>query len=170
MLIGITGSLGGGKTLYMTRCLYKEKQSRGNARVISNYKLNFPFEFIEATEIFEMKESLKNTIMGIDEFHIFLDCRKSSNKKNTLLTYFILQTRHLGVHLYFTTQDIGQVDVRLRRMLDILVYCQKLHIPDYFKLRIYDYRDTMNITQSQHLFYGKPYYDLYDTTEIIDIQ
>jgi hypothetical protein len=171
MLIGITGSLGSGKTLYMTRCLYKEKLKREDCRLITNYKLNeVPFEYIDASELFEMKEKLKNTIIGIDEFHIFLDSRSSLTKKSKLLTYFILQSRHLGVHLYFTTQDIGQVDIRLRRMLDLLVYCRKTYVDDYFKIRLIDYRDTMDIKQNEFIFHGQPYYDLYDTTEIVDIQ
>ena len=168
MLIGICGSLGSGKTLYMTRCLYKEYFKNTEREIATNYKLKgIPHRYIYASELFDMKKSLSNMILGIDEMHIFLDCRAST--KNKEMTHFILQTRHLGMNLYFTTQDISQVDIRLRRMLDILVYCTKTYIDGYFKIKIIDYRDTMDIRSNTFIFDGRPYYDLYDTTEIIDI-
>jgi len=168
MLIGIAGALGSGKTLFMTRCLYKEWLKDIDKKIATNYNLNgIPHRFIVAKELFDLKQSLQNTILGIDEMHIFLDCRESH--KNKQMTHFILQTRHLGVHLYFTTQDISQVDVRLRRMLDVLAYCTKTHIDNFFKVKIIDYRDTLNITTNTFIFDGSPYYDMYDTREIIDI-
>jgi len=57
--------------------------------------------------------------------HMFMDSRSHANKTVKALTHFILQTRHLGVILYFTTQDIGQVDIRLRKQVDILMYCSE---------------------------------------------
>lgn len=169
MLIGICGSLGSGKTLYMTRCLYKEWLKNDEREIATNYKLNgIPHRYIYAKELFDMKKTLSDMILGIDEMHIFLDCRSSG--KNKEMTHFILQTRHLGMNLYFTTQDISQVDVRLRRMLDILVYCNRTPIKDFFKVKIIDYRDTMSITSNTFIFNGSPYYELYDTREIIDIR
>jgi hypothetical protein len=170
MLIAITGPIGGGKTCFQTRCLYREKMKRPNARIVTNYKLNnIKHEYIDAKELFEMKEQLKNTILGIDEMHIFMDCRDSLKFTNKMMTHFILQTRHLGVHMYFTTQDISQVDIRLRRMLDLLAYCTKSVYQDWFKIKLIDYRDVLNIQTNEFMFNGRPYYDLYDTTEIIDI-
>lgn len=168
MLIGVTGALGSGKTLFMTRCLYKEYAKNNDKKIVTNYKLiNIPHRFIVAKELFDLKSSLQDTILGVDEMHIFMDCRESI--KNKQMTHFILQTRHLGVHLYFTTQDISQVDIRLRRMLDVLVYCTQTHMDDFFKIKIIDYRDTLNITTNTFIFDGSSYYDMYDTREIVDI-
>lgn len=168
MLIGIAGALGSGKTLFMTRCLYKEHKKNVNKDIATNYNLHgIKYRFIDAKELFDLKKSLQDTILGIDEMHIFLDCRDASRNKQ--MTHFILQTRHLGVHLYFTTQDISQVDIRLRRMLDILVYCTQTHIENFFKVKIIDYRDTLSITANTFIFDGSPYYDMYDTRELIDI-
>jgi len=176
MLIGITGPIGGGKTLFQTRFIYKEYIKNkeliddGDIEIVTNYMLNgIPFRYIKADELFNIKQSLKNTRIFIDEMHIFMDSRNSQTATNKALTHFILQTRHLGVHLYFTTQDIGQVDVRLRRQLDILVYCSQTHIKDWFTVKIVDYRDILNIRKNSFTYYGKPYYELYDTSEIIDI-
>jgi hypothetical protein len=169
MLIGITGPIGSGKTLFMTRCIYKEKMRRPEVNVATNYKLNgIDFKFINASDLFDIKQQLKDTILGIDEFHIFLDSRSFMKPSNQQLTHFILQTRHLGVNLYFTTQDISQVDLRLRRQLDFLAYCSPTPYENYFKVKIVDYRDVLNIHTNDFVYDGSPYYDLFDTTEIID--
>lgn len=175
-LIGITGAIGGGKTVLMTRFAYKEylknkiKIDDGTIEIVTNYKLNgIPFRYIKADELFNIKSSLKNARLFIDEMHMFMDSRSSFNKNVKQLTHFILQTRHLGVHLYFTTQDIGQVDIRLRRQLDILAYCSQTQYQDFFRVKTVDYRDVLNIRKTEFVYCARPYYNLYDTTEIIDI-
>ena len=169
MLIGITGPIGSGKTLFMTRCLYKVAIRRPDANIATNYNLvNIPFSFIDASDLFDIKNQLKNTNIGIDEFHIFLDSRSFMKPSNQQLTHFILQTRHLGVNLYFTTQDISQVDIRLRRQLDFLAYCTQTVYENYFRVKMIDYRDVLNVRSNDFVYYGAPYYYLYDTTEIID--
>lgn len=176
MIIGLVGAIGSGKTVGMTRYAYKEyighkvEVDNGDLELVTNYKLNnIPFRFINASELFGLKSTLKNSRIFIDEMHIFMDSRSSMGKSNKALTHFILQTRHLGVHLYFTTQDIGQVDIRLRRQLDMLVYCTQTAYQGWFKQTIIDYRDVMNIRKNEIVYDGSKYYDLYDTTEIIDI-
>jgi len=169
LLIAVTGPIGSGKTLYMTRCIYREKINRPDVAVATNYKLvGIDFKYINASDLFDIKQQLKDTILGIDEFHIFLDSRAFMKPSNQQLTHFILQTRHLGVNLYFTTQDISQVDLRLRRQLDFLAYCTSTPYENYFKVKVVDYRDVLNIHSNDFIYDGSPYYDLYDTTEIID--
>jgi hypothetical protein len=169
MLIGICGPIGSGKTLFMTRCLYKEKMQRPDTEIVTNYKLvNIPFRYINTNDLFDIKQQVKNTNIGIDEFHIFLDSRSFMKASNQQLTHFILQTRHLGVNLYFTTQDISQVDIRLRKQLDFLAYCTQTIYQDFFKVKMIDYRDVLNIRTNTFVYNGTPYYQLYDTTEIID--
>lgn len=169
MIIAIVGTIGSGKTLWMTRCLYKEKMRSLDSRICANYGLSFDHEKINGEELFGLKSSLKNTILGIDEMHIFMDSRDFMKPNNKQMTHFILQTRHLGVQLYFTTQDISQVDVRLRRQLDYLIHCTKTEIKDYFRVKIVDYTDILNIRLNAFVYHGSPYYELYDTTEIVDI-
>lgn len=170
MLIAVTGPIGSGKTLFMTRCLYREKIKNPEVCLATNYKLNnMEFRYITTEDLFSLKSELKDTTLGIDEFHIFLDSRAFMKATNQQLTHFILQTRHLGVNLYFTTQDISQVDIRLRKQLDFLAYCTRTFYEDYFRIKIIDYRDILNVRQNDFIYNGAPYYDLYDTTEIIDI-
>ena len=169
MLIAITGPIGSGKTLFMTRCLYREKLKNPDVKIATNYRLNnIPFTFLNASDLFDIKNQLTNTTMGIDEFHIFLDSRSFMKPSNQQLTHFILQTRHLGVNLYFTTQDISQVDIRLRKQIDFLAYCSHTIYENFFRIKLIDYRDVLNITQNEFIYNAQPYYDMYDTREIID--
>jgi len=176
MIIAIVGAIGSGKTLFMTRCAYKEyiknkeRVENKHVQIITNYKLKgIPFRTIKANEMFELKSTLINSRMFIDEMHIFMDSRSSQSSNNKALTHFILQTRHLDTHLYFTTQDIGQVDIRLRRQLDLLVHTAKTAYEGLYKITIYDYTDMMNITNVVKVYDGRNYYNMYDTKEIIDI-
>jgi hypothetical protein len=165
----VTGPIGSGKTLFMTRCLYREKLRRPDCTIATNYKLNgIDFKYLNASDLFDIKSQLQNTNIGIDEFHIFLDSRAFMKPSNQQLTHFILQTRHLGVNLYFTTQDISQVDIRLRKQLDFLAYCTQTVYEKYFRVKLIDYRDVLNVRTNDFIYDGTPYYDLYDTREIID--
>jgi len=196
MIIGIVGSIGSGKTLLQTRMAYKEyfanKESVDNwynnyklsekldeehiieplteCQIVTNYKLKeIPYRYINGDELFNIKSSLKNARLFIDEMHMFMDSRSHANKTVKALTHFILQTRHLGVILYFTTQDIGQVDIRLRKQVDILMYCSETDYKNIFRVKKIDYRDIMNIKTHTFYYNGSVYFPFYDTTEIIDI-
>jgi len=105
--------------------------------------------------------------MLIDEMHIAFDARSSMSDRNKYGSYFVLQTRKRDVHLYFTTQSIWQVDVRVRENLDRIVACEKLG-DDLFKLNIMDYT-TDPPTSRRICMNGRIFYNLYDTKEIIDI-
>jgi len=139
-------------------------------QIVTNYKLKqIPYRYINADELFSIKSSLKNARLFIDEMHMFMDSRSHANASVKALTHFILQTRHLGVILYFTTQDIGQVDIRLRKQVDILMYCSETDYKNIFRVKKIDYRDIMNIKTHTFYYNGSVYFPFYDTTEIIDI-
>lgn len=196
MIIGIVGSIGSGKTLLQTRMAYKEYIANKKSvdtwynnyllskkleekhvikpleecQIVTNYKLQkIPYRYISGDELFNIKSSLKNARLFIDEMHMFMDSRSHANKSVKALTHFILQTRHLGVMLYFTTQDIGQVDIRLRKQVDILMYCSETQWENIFRVKKIDYRDIMNIKTNEFYYNGSVYFPFYDTTEIIDI-
>lgn len=95
-------------------------------KVMANYGVKFEHDKLNADRLTAMGMDLQNCVMAIDEIHVLLDSRNSISKRNKLLTYFILQTRKRGVVLMFTTQDEGQVDLRLRRNVDFWVYCRRL--------------------------------------------
>lgn len=128
MIIGIEGPIGAGKTLVQTFLLLEEyKQSK--KKLITNYHLNdVDYRYVTFEDILEMsrtEEELERAAIGLDEAHVFLDSRTTGSKMQRLFTYFLLQTGKQDISLYYTTQDFGQVDVRLRRRTDIAIHVRR---------------------------------------------
>jgi len=171
MIIGYVGPRGHGKTLLMTARLFR-RFNKGY-RILTNYKVAFKHEQLDAAKLVEMGEDLHHCAIGADEFHILLDSRNSMSKRNKMITYFILQTRKRHVVLMFTTQDEGQVDVRLRKNVDYWVYCKRLtKIVNGKKIKTHFFLYTVfdGLTGrklDERLVNGKKFFGLYDTEEVI---
>ena len=165
MIISICGGLGSGKTLLMTR--YAHKEHLKGKQIFCNYNLNFKHEKINLVNLLEIKPELQNSGIFMDEIYIYMDSRLSMAKRNRMLSYFIFQTRKLGVTLYFTSQHIGQVDVRLRNMIDILCVCKQTIKKDWFKIDMVDYRDFPYVRQKTFIYNASVYYHMYDTKELV---
>lgn len=185
------GTLGSGKTLSMVRDLYIDNKDK-NRRIISNLILNFTSTQI-SQKFFDtfaqgQTQELFDLDLGIDEMHIFLDSRSSTSKGNKYLSYFILQTRKRGVELKGTTQFYNQIDKRLRKVCDYITKCdafiqtkngmipvtpvmasRKLTKEEEDNLWILN--ETFNQagqTIKKEIFKAKPFFDFYDTNQIID--
>ena len=163
MIVGIAGTLGSGKTCMLTRYAYLAYEQ--GRRIISNYHLNFDHEYLNIKDLFEKREQLHNCFLAIDEMQVFLDCRLSASKQNRLFSYFILQTRKRNVDLYFTTQDISMIDLRLLRHLSIYIKMSNIYYRDeggniqkhpyLFFAEFHDYRDPDNISTQVKIFDGR---------------
>ena len=178
MIIGIEGGVGSGKTIMMVRYLLKDSL-KGNM-VYANFGLkNIRYKPLDVLEILRLEtnqKSLSNVSIGIDEITVFADCRMSSSIVNRLFSYFILQTRKRNVILYYTTQDILMIDIRLRRHTDIIVEADfvfdeddMIHpIKDIRRYEIWDFRDPRNSYMARNFIMNiKPYYKYYDTNQVI---
>lgn len=167
MLIGIKGGLGGGKTSVLS--FIGLRQYAAGFNVYSNYKLNFPEG---AGKVLPFKpEDLANGNWGsdgkpgillLDELQVWMESRISTSEFNRMGTQMVLQTRKKNTHIAFTTQFFDQVDLRIRRLIDVAIECQKKK--DYSHLtimRTYDGRIT------EKKLYLPPLYGLFDTNEII---
>lgn len=172
MIIVYVGGMGSGKSLSMVKEAYNYHLQ--GYEVLSNMKLNFPYTPITSKTIQEFaksKKGLYNTVVLIDEVHIFVDSRRSASKKNLSISYFITQTRKQKVKLLCTTQHRHQLDRRLRDNVNIYVDCEKHILPLQYKdtgetLLIVNYVNTRK-RQEKVTFVGNPYFGLYDTEEII---
>lgn len=120
----IVGLMNSGKTLYMTFLLYLDYLL--GRKIITNYYVNFPHEEIKKEKLIEMAKNgtdTKNMSFGFDELWIWLDCRKAMS--NTISTYFFLQSSKGDTRIYFTTQDEGQNDLRLKQNIHLITVCQR---------------------------------------------
>ncbi len=114
MIIGIVGKMGSGKTLLMSIFAYCLK---GRAKIFSNYSLIFSEKINSLRQLIK----IENSVICLDELWVNIDSRLWKN--NVFLTRWINQSRKRNVLLFYTTQDFGQVDIRLRRATDILIFC-----------------------------------------------
>jgi len=175
MINAIVGGLGSGKTLLMIFLLYLEKRS-GKLVMTNMSSVSYqdkPLHFEELLQDVQDNHALNNIALGLDEVHIFLDSRSAMSKSSKVASYFILQTRKRNVNLYFTSQHIGQVDIRLRNMIDRLYICENVkdedgEKSDLFRYQVIDYSETRP-RQYEFMLDGRKIYDLYDTAEIIDM-
>jgi len=171
MIVGIDGGLGAGKTALMTSFLHEDMRKGFDVR--ANYGLNFKHKPFNVLELLENKPNLKDISIGIDEITVFMDCRRSTSKMNTLISYFILQSRKRNVTLYYTTQDFNMVDLRLVNHTHIQINCNKIfsengeEINDIRKIVVIDCRNPHDIKSNVLYADISSIYNFYDTDEII---
>jgi hypothetical protein len=124
----------------------------------------------------ESKFDIRNALILIDEAHVFVDSRNAMTKKNKLFSKFITQSRKRSVDLLYTTQDknpefflaSGQVELRLRKMTDYIVFCESIKVDDEMYI-IQKWCDSYGCLIKEPISYlASPFYPLYDTDEIID--
>lgn len=173
MIIGIEGAIGSGKTIQMVRLLKKDSEAGNDT--LTNFKTTFskPLNVLDILEKNKTHENINNVSVGIDEITVFMDCRRSSSKMNLLLSYFVLQTRKKNVQLYYTTQDLNMIDIRLFKHTDVVVFCDFIYndedvlVDNWRKYTIIDFRDRRKPKIVKYKLKISPYYDLYDTKEVI---
>lgn len=176
MIVCFIGTVGSGKTLGMTREGYRY-YLRGH-KVFSNYALAFPHERLTAKKLYELiedKAQLQDCVILLDELHVWLDSRASMRKKQRMITYFILQTRKRNVRLLCSTQHFEQVDKRLRKTTDILVFCRNLtnksslvSAKGWTVLEQQSFEQYGSNPPKREVYLANKYYELFDTEEIID--
>ncbi len=125
MIVSLEGIMGSGKSTAGTK-FCKDDYDKLHRKVISNMHLRFPYtqfdlawflEHITDTEIMDCD-------LMIDEPGQLMDARSAQTKLNKLWTYFAVQTRKRGVDLYLPVHSIENIDVRIRRSIDIRGSCR----------------------------------------------
>jgi hypothetical protein len=172
VITGITGYKGSFKTTFLTYLLKSESELKPTNTIYNNYKVTFPFKYLNATELIINKEMFVNTTIGIDELHEYADSRNSGSLQNRLVSGFFLQSRHTNSNIYYSTQFIDQIDKRIRRITDVEIFVENAHIDSdndgdddiaYAMIIDYRYHTTNRIT-----FYAKPIFDMFDSSERIN--
>lgn len=190
VLIGFIGDMRSGKTLIMAMHTYK-KYNEGR-EILSNFYLNFPHEELDINDLDSaIKNSdthkYENKVLSIDEIHVYLDSRASGVKRSRMISYFITQSGKLKTTIYWTSQFLRQVDVRVRLNTQILYKTTRYGIDNgrlvklaqddertNFIIRIekYELQDTFKGLQfvkvgGTDVKNPKKYFGLYDTSETV---
>lgn len=193
-MIGIfLGVQSSGKTLSMTY-FAKDYYNKGYD-IYSNYNLKFPHKKLNNKILQDFvygKVQFTKAIFCIDELYLMMDSRNFGKKSQKIFTYFLLQTSKRNVHLFGTAQFLNTVEKRFRDNINFICVCSRKILKDGvlydapINKRIYDNEDIyINLTifdKNSDDFYfnnmdcktfllkASPIYDLYDTTQLLDLE
>jgi len=157
MLVGIQGRMGTGKTLTMT--IMAEFLRRAlHTQTHANYGLQHSHRLLTLDDVWK----LDGGVLCFDEIWLTLDARRSGG--NVGLTRFINQTRKKKLIVFYTTQHIRQVDVRVRDATDILISCDKRNGVHWLTFIDWQYQ---TILRSYAIDDVSPFFCLYDTYEVL---
>lgn len=157
MLIAIAGTQGSGKTLLMS-ILSTFLAQQTNSPLTSNYSLKGSKKILKQSDLWDTN----NSIMCLDELWLTMDSRLS--RDNVFLTRFINQTRKKGLVVFYTTQHMSQVDLRIRNATDYLIFCENKNGEIVVKFIDYQY----GIIHKQFVISDpKKFYPLYDTYQVL---
>ena len=108
----VHGFQGAGKTLFLTKYAFDKNELYEN--VYSNYKLKkIKYEELDIIDMFINKQEITNSLILIDEGHLFFQARQSMSAFNRLITWFFTQTRKRGNTVLITTIP-KMLDINLR--------------------------------------------------------
>lgn len=125
MITVITGLTGSGKTWLMSKILYNEWK-RG-AKVYSNFRLNFSTENEDIFRWRQLDETYRLTtgLIAIDEGQMLFDARRWQSLPTGFLEK-ISQHRKHHINIITTTQDLVQIDSRIRCNIHVLKHCKMI--------------------------------------------
>jgi len=159
MLVGVMGAMGQGKTLLMSILMQYMHHETG-VPLAANYGLRHAHYVTTTSQLW----SLNSGIFGYDELWLDMDARSSG--KNVFLTRLINQSRKKKLIIFYTTQHIRQVDVRVRNATDFLIVATKTGEGHWFQIIDWQYRKLL-----RRYFISKEdaakFYNVYDTYEVI---
>lgn len=156
-IISFEGVMGGGMTLSAVAAAYQE--SLNGKKIYSNIKLKFKYTPLKKMDF----EKAVNSVVLIDNADMMLDARRSAANLHKLWAYFMAQARKRNMQILLTTQRLEYLDKRIRRMVDTRVVCShpKKDLFNHISL------DLRTLNRISHYFYGTPYYNLYNTLEMV---
>lgn len=169
-VVAMIGRRGAGKTLLSVHYLYQYQKS--GRTIYSNIWLSFPYQKLTLTMLKELPEELNNSVIFIDEIHMWADAYKFFSKNSHALSTIATQLRKRNIVFIFTTQFFNQAVKRLRNQVDFIIMLEKYRNEPQFngwsRVTVLDAtapngRDYMG----EFVFKGTPYFNMYDTNEIV---
>ena len=174
------GRQGSGKTAFITKLLVDNYTS--DKKVYSNYSLfGIDYERITFDKIQKMGENaidilkvisdnpnyFNNSIMLLDEIHLYFDSRDFMKQNNRIIQNFFSQLRKRNILLLATTQYILHLDIRIRRQA--LAVFQMANLRDgIFRVDVHEIDGYFTRFLRSELVNLNDYFKYYDTNELIE--
>lgn len=159
MLIGVMGKMGAGKTLSVSVLASFLHQATG-AELHANYVLRDALPIESLNDVVEKKKS----ILVFDEIWLSADSRAWAD--NVRLTQWVNQTRKKQMIVFYTTQHIRQVEMRIRNGTDVLIYVEKTPEGHWLTFIDWQYKTIGRRYLIPHET-AREFYGLYDTYEVL---
>jgi energy-coupling factor transporter ATP-binding protein EcfA2 len=157
MLVGIMGKMGSGKTLAQS-ILASVLHEKTGLPLFANYTLHGATIVEDMGKIWQMDSA----IFCFDEIWLSADSRLWQD--NVLLTQWINQTRKKKLLVFYTTQHISQVEMRIRKGTDYLIYTQRKGREFLWNFIDYQYGQ---LGRRLLLNDASRFFDLYNTFEVV---
>ena len=131
---------------------------------LDNYNKGKLYNILE--ELNKDQNYFNNSIMILDEIHVYLDSRDFFKKYNRPIQTFMSQLRKRNILLLATTQHLLNVDVRVRRQtLNVFEMIQQSK--GIFNVTTYKVNDYYMDQISSYLVDLSGYFKYYNTNEIV---
>ena len=172
------GRQGSGKTAFITKLLVDNYTN--DKKVYSNYSLfGINYEKItfdnkrhkNAIDILNVIKDnpnyFNNSIMLLDEIHLYFDSRDFMKTNNRIIQNFFSQLRKRNILLLATTQYILHLDIRIRRQA--LAVFQMTNLRDgIFQVDVHEIDGYFTRFIRSELVNLNDYFKYYDTNELIE--
>jgi len=171
MLIGVLGGFGSGKTLLLAVFGYK-LGFNPNYEVYANFHIKGNVEYLTPRKLLDINPKDKRAVILLDEVYSWLDSRVSISKINRILSWVVLQSRKRNMDIIYSAQLGSSVDLRLRDMTDIVIYCECVGNPVKPKgfAYIVEWHKGIRFLRRKWFFSFKKasrFFGIYDTREIV---
>lgn len=160
----VDGQLGSGKS-YVAVALAHDFAQKTGLPVFANFQLRLPTATVVRT--WQQVCSIRDGLFVWDESHLDIDSRTFAT--NVTVTPWLTQTRKLGVQLIVVSQSIDQVDIRMRRLTDVLIRCEAVAFGTErgTRLNVFAMQPSPVLKSRRVLRHSSSVYALYDTRQLI---
>ena len=161
----VIGEFGTGKTNLLTAIA---KVNDGKRRIFANFTLyEMEFDPIDIDDLAEFPEWVHDCVILLDEGHVGANIYDVFEERIHDFAEFITQIRKRKVFIFFTTQFFDRVAKPLRIYTKYIFLMEPTQYEGVSYVSLLDKNNPERPIYSNKIFDGRPYWNYYDTTEII---
>ena len=168
----IQGPLGSGKTFVMSYLAHhwkaKVELNGGEVKLFSNYDLLDSYPMTHYEDWYKVAQA-QGSILCFDEAQTSFNNRAWSKYGQTVAADTLMYTRKMKAVTFYCSPSIGNVDSRIRQIVEILITVKKIGDKG-FRLHFVDYQTgEFLMTQFIPMFKAKSIFklNLYDTDNMV---
>jgi len=164
----VVGKKGAGKNLFATA--WAHEYYKAGWTIIANYHLKkIPYRHMTLKDLALHYRDLGDSIIIMDECHVQNDAYNFFVKEVRSMDEFTSQLRKRRCILFMITQSFMKLATRLRNTTDYIIQCKNTDTVGVVDVSVFN-RDVPEYESLEKHFIldGRPFYDAYDTNEIIE--